>query len=49
LEGLRLGILTVRGARMGDMKGAYRILLGRPEGKRPLYRHKHRWEDNVVK
>jgi hypothetical protein len=27
---------------------AYRILVGRPEGKRPLGRPRHRWEDNII-
>jgi hypothetical protein len=27
--------------------GVYRILLGRPEGKIPLRRHRHRWEDKT--
>jgi hypothetical protein len=34
-------------ARMGEGGGAYRILVGRPEGKRPLGRHRRRWEDNI--
>jgi hypothetical protein len=34
-------------ARMGEGRGAYRILVGRPEGKRPLGRPRHRWEDNI--
>jgi hypothetical protein len=29
------------------MRNAYNILVGRPEGKRPLGRPKHRWEDNI--
>jgi hypothetical protein len=28
-------------------KGVYRVLTGRPEGKRPLGRPRHRWEDNI--
>lgn len=32
---------------MWDRKGLYRILEERPEGKRPLVRHRHRWEDNI--
>jgi hypothetical protein len=32
---------------MGDRRGAYRGLVGRPEGKRPLGRPKRRWEDNI--
>jgi hypothetical protein len=27
--------------------GAYRVLVGRPEGKRPLGRPRHRWEENI--
>jgi hypothetical protein len=32
---------------MGEGRGIYRILIGRPEGKRPLGRHRRRWEDNI--
>jgi hypothetical protein len=34
-------------ARMGEKRNAYRILVGQPEGKRPLGRPRRRWEDNV--
>jgi hypothetical protein len=34
---------------MGEGRGVYRVLVGRPEGKRPLGRPKHRWEDNIKK
>jgi hypothetical protein len=34
-------------ARMGEKRGAYRILVGRPEGKRQLGRPSLRWEDNI--
>jgi hypothetical protein len=34
-------------ARMGEGRGAYRILVVRPEGRRPLGRPRHRWEDNI--
>jgi hypothetical protein len=34
-------------AHMGEGRGVYRILVGRPEGKRPLGRPKRSWEDNV--
>ena len=34
-------------ARMGEMTGVYRILVGKPEGKRPLGRPRRRWEDNI--
>ena len=33
--------------RMGDRKCLYRFLLGRPEGRKPFGRPKHRWEDNI--
>ena len=32
---------------MGDRRGVYRGLVGKPEGKRPLGRPRHRWEDNT--
>jgi len=32
---------------MGEKKGAYRALVGKPEGKRPLGRHRHRWKVNI--
>jgi hypothetical protein len=32
---------------MGEVRGAYKILVGRPEGRRPLGRPRRRWEDNV--
>jgi hypothetical protein len=34
-------------ARMGERRGAYRALVGKPEGRRPLDRPRHRWEDNI--
>jgi hypothetical protein len=34
-------------ARMGEVRGAYNILFGRPEGRRPLGRPRRRWEDNI--
>jgi hypothetical protein len=33
--------------RMGEKRGACRNLVGRPEGRRPLGRPRHRWEDNI--
>jgi hypothetical protein len=33
---------------MGEGRGVYRVLVGRPESKRPLGRHMHRWEDNIT-
>jgi len=34
-------------ARMGEDRGVYRVLVGKPEGKRPLGRPRRRWEDNI--
>jgi len=34
-------------ARMGEGRGLHRVLVGKPEGKRPLGRPRHRWEDNI--
>jgi hypothetical protein len=31
----------------GEGKGVYRVLVGKPGGKRPLGRHGRRWEDNI--
>jgi hypothetical protein len=31
---------------MGEGRGVHRVLVGKPEGKRPLRRPRHRWEDN---
>jgi len=31
----------------GERRGVYRGLVGKPEGKRPLGRPRHRWEDNI--
>jgi len=35
-------------ARMGERRGVYRILVGKPEGKRPLGKPRRRWEDNIM-
>ena len=34
-------------AGMGERRGVYRVLIGKPEGKRPLMRPRRRWEDNI--
>jgi hypothetical protein len=34
-------------SRMGAKRNAYRLLVGNPEGKRPLGKPRHRWEDNI--
>ena len=33
--------------RMGEGRGVHRVLVGKPDGKRPLGRPRHRWEDNI--
>jgi hypothetical protein len=47
-------VMKSRRIRWGSMwhlweRSANKILVGKPEGKRPLGRHRHRWEDNIVK
>jgi len=34
-------------ARMGEERGVYRVLVGKPEGRRPLGRPRRRWMDNI--
>ena len=34
-------------ARMGEKKGACRVLVGKPEGRKPLERCRRRWRDNI--
>jgi len=34
-------------ARMGQGRGVYRVLVEKPEGKRPMGRPRRRWEDNI--
>ena len=34
-------------SRVGESRGVYRVLVGNPEGKRPLGRARHRWVDNI--
>ena len=34
-------------AHMGKRRGSYRILVGRPKGRRPLGRPRHRWWDDI--
>jgi hypothetical protein len=35
-------------ARMGEGRGVHRILVGKPEGRRPLGRPRRRWEDSII-
>jgi hypothetical protein len=32
---------------LGDRRGVYRVLVEKPEGRRPLGRPRHRWKDNI--
>jgi hypothetical protein len=34
-------------ARMGEMRNAHKMLVRKPEGKRPLGKRRHRWEDSI--
>jgi len=34
-------------ARMGEERNVYKVLMGKPEGKRPLERPRRRWEDGI--
>jgi hypothetical protein len=34
-------------ARIGEARGTYSVLVGKPEGKRPMGRPRRRWEDNI--
>jgi hypothetical protein len=34
-------------AHTGERRGAYRVLVGRPEGKRPFGRSRSKWDDNI--
>jgi hypothetical protein len=34
-------------ARMGEERGVYRVLVGKPEGNRPLGRPRRKWENNI--
>jgi hypothetical protein len=34
-------------ARVGEERKVYKVLVGKPEGKRPLRRPRHRWEDGI--
>jgi hypothetical protein len=49
IQVIKLGRMRWAGhvARMGEGRGAYRILVGRLEGRRPLGRPRRRWENNI--
>jgi len=44
---LRNYYISTHVARMGEERGVYRVLLGKPEGRRPLGRPRRRWVDNI--
>ena len=46
-EERRLRVFENRVSRMGEGRGVHRVLVGKPEGKRPLGRPRRRWEDNI--
>jgi hypothetical protein len=33
---------------MGELRNAYKMSVGKPEGKRPLERPRRKWEDNII-
>ena len=39
---------AVHVVRMGEERGVYRVLVGKPEGRRPLGRPRRRWADNIM-
>jgi len=43
----RYKMLIFLKARMGERRGVYRALMGKPQGKRQLGRPRRRWEDNI--
>ena len=47
LPGYIVGRVSQCMARMGEERGVYRFLLGKPEGRRPLERPRRRWVDNI--
>jgi hypothetical protein len=40
-------IRVIKSRSMREKKSAYRIFMRKPEGRRPLGKHRHRWEDNI--
>jgi hypothetical protein len=42
-------LIHVRSNALGEKRNAYRILVGKPEGKRPRGRRRRRWVDNIKK
>jgi hypothetical protein len=44
---MHLFTVTETDARLGDRRGVYTVLVGKPEGKRPLRRPRRRGEDNI--
>ena len=48
-SGDQIGKIEMGGAlaRMGERRGVYRVVVGKPEGKRPLGRRRHRLKENI--
>ena len=47
LLGIIIIIIFIIITRMGEGRGVHRVLVGKPEGKKPLGRPRHKWEDNI--
>jgi hypothetical protein len=43
----RIFVTQFYGSRMGEERKVYKVLVGKPEGKRPLGRPRRRWEDGI--
>ena len=46
-KAIRIKSVCLYVARMAEGRGVYRVLVGKPEGKRPMGRPRRRWEDNI--
>jgi hypothetical protein len=42
-----IGFVVIKAVYCKDTRGAHRVLVGKPEGKRPMGRPRRRWEDNI--
>jgi hypothetical protein len=43
-----LRVYEIKDSRIGEEKGVYRVLVGKPEGKKPLLRPRRRWVGNIT-
>jgi hypothetical protein len=44
---IKLRMIGVACRTYGERRGVYRVLVGKPEGKKPLGKRGHRWEENI--